>query len=70
MYARVNGKLNLSRLHEEIEDFYSYMSPTLYEHNVRLLVVDRLKDCITTLWPDSHVEIVGSFRTGLYLPTR
>lgn len=62
--------VSLSRLHEEIEDFFSYMSPTLEEHSVRLLVVERLTKCIKGLWPTAHVEIFGSFRTGLYLPTR
>jgi len=58
------------RLHEEIVDFFNYMSPTEEEHVVRLNVVHRIKTVINNLWPESVVEIFGSFRTGLYLPTR
>ncbi|KAG8231510.1 hypothetical protein J437_LFUL011548, partial [Ladona fulva] len=56
-------------LHEEIEDFYQYMSPTPEEHQLRLDVVRRIKKVTLRLWPEAHVEIFGSFRTGLYLPT-
>ncbi|OXA60136.1 Non-canonical poly(A) RNA polymerase PAPD5 [Folsomia candida] len=68
----VQGKL-YSRgpvgLHEEMEDFFNYMSPTEEEHSVRLSVVHRIKSVIHSLWPESTVEVFGSFRTGLYLPT-
>lgn len=56
-------------LHEEIEDFFSYMCPSTEEHNLRLRVVKRIEQIINELWPDSKVEVFGSFRTGLYLPT-
>ena len=56
-------------LHEEIKDFYDYMSPTLEEAYMRTEVVDRIKSVVQDLWPDAQVEIFGSFRTGLYLPT-
>ncbi|XP_034947287.1 terminal nucleotidyltransferase 4B-like isoform X2 [Chelonus insularis] len=56
-------------LHEEIEDFYTYMCPSNEEHCLRLRVVKRIEQIIADLWPDSKVEIFGSFRTGLYLPT-
>lgn len=46
------------------------MSPTPEEHHLRLSVVHRIKDVISGLWPEALVEIFGSFRTGLYLPTR
>ena len=58
------------RLHEEIIDFYDYMCPSSEEHYLRLRVVKRIEQVILDLWPDSKVEIFGSFRTGLYLPTR
>jgi DNA polymerase sigma len=57
-------------LHEEIEDFFTYMCPSNEEHKLRLRVIKRIKQVIYDLWPDSKVEIFGSFRTGLYLPTR
>ncbi|XP_076330343.1 terminal nucleotidyltransferase 4B-like [Tachypleus tridentatus] len=56
-------------LHEEIEDFYLYMMPSPEEHQMRFDVVKRIKLTITSLWPQAKVEIFGSYRTGLYLPT-
>ncbi|KAJ2938957.1 hypothetical protein O0L34_g17769 [Tuta absoluta] len=46
-----------------------YMSPTETEHLVRTTVVNRIRHAILTLWPQARVEVFGSFRTGLYLPT-
>jgi len=57
-------------LHEEIEDFYNYMCPTVEEHELRVNVVRRIEKVVLSLWQDATVEIFGSFRTGLYLPTR
>ncbi|XP_012266386.1 terminal nucleotidyltransferase 4B-like [Athalia rosae] len=56
-------------LHEEIEDFYSYMCPSMEEHKLRIRVVKRIEEVIHDLWPNSNVEVFGSFPTGLYLPT-
>ncbi|RWS31730.1 non-canonical poly(A) RNA polymerase PAPD5-like protein [Leptotrombidium deliense] len=56
-------------LHEEIQHFYDYMSPTREEHHIRSCVVERIKNVITNIWPQATVEIFGSFSTGLYLPT-
>ena len=56
-------------LHEEIKLFFDYMSHRPSEQYMRQLVVDRIKDVIQSLWPAAKVEIFGSFRTGLYLPT-
>ncbi|BFZ19546.1 hypothetical protein BsWGS_22585 [Bradybaena similaris] len=56
-------------LHEEIIDFYEYMSPQAQEADMRHDVVERLRTVIEDLWPDARVEVFGSFRTGLYLPT-
>lgn len=56
-------------LHEEIENFYQYMMPSPEEHQMRINVVERIKQVIISLWPQAKVEIFGSFRTGLYLPT-
>lgn len=46
-----------------------YMSPTETEHLVRSTVVSRIRVAIASLWPAARVEVFGSFRTGLYLPT-
>ncbi|KAF3686865.1 Non-canonical poly(A) RNA polymerase PAPD5 [Channa argus] len=56
-------------LHEEIKDFYEYISPRPEEEKMRLEVVDRIKGVIQDLWPSAEVQVFGSFNTGLYLPT-
>lgn len=58
-----------SRLHEEIEQFYAHMVPTQTEHALRVQVVARIEQIVLNLWPAARVEMFGSFRTGLYLPT-
>uniref|UniRef100_A0A8C9CD25 Terminal nucleotidyltransferase 4B n=1 Tax=Phocoena sinus TaxID=42100 RepID=A0A8C9CD25_PHOSS len=57
------------RLHEEISDFYEYMSPRPEEEKMRMEVVNRIESVIKELWPSADVQIFGSFKTGLYLPT-
>ncbi|CAG9837125.1 unnamed protein product [Diabrotica balteata] len=56
-------------LNQEIEHFYRYMSPTYAEDRIRLEVVNRIEKIITSKWSEAKVEIFGSYRTGLYLPT-
>ncbi|XP_075433139.1 terminal nucleotidyltransferase 4B isoform X1 [Ascaphus truei] len=56
-------------LHEEILDFYKYMSPRPEEEKMRMEVVNRIESVIKELWPNADVQIFGSFKTGLYLPT-
>lgn len=56
-------------LHQEIEQFYAHMIPTPLEHAARLEVVSRIESTVLALWPGARVEVFGSFRTGLYLPT-
>jgi len=58
-----------SRLHQEIEQFYAHMIPTATEHTMRMEVVTRIENAVLSLWPNAQVEVFGSFRTGLYLPT-
>ncbi|XP_026867530.2 terminal nucleotidyltransferase 4A-like [Electrophorus electricus] len=56
-------------LHEEIMDFYEFMSPRPEEEAMRRDVVNRIETVIKDLWPTANVQIFGSFSTGLYLPT-
>ncbi|XP_054638941.1 terminal nucleotidyltransferase 4A-like isoform X2 [Dunckerocampus dactyliophorus] len=56
-------------LHEEIVDFFNFMSPRPEEEAMRRDVVKRIGSVIKELWPTARVEIFGSFSTGLYLPT-
>ena len=46
------------------------MLPTKDEHHARLGVVERVRKAVKNIYPHARVEIFGSFRTGLYLPTR
>ncbi|XP_023133349.2 terminal nucleotidyltransferase 4A-like [Amphiprion ocellaris] len=59
----------INGLHEEIVDFFSFMSPRPEEEAMRRDVVNRIESVIKDLWPTARVEIFGSFSTGLYLPT-
>ena len=45
-----------ARLHEEITDFYAYISPRPEEERMRLEVVDRIKGVINDLWPSAEVK--------------
>lgn len=56
-------------LHEEVIDFYNFMSPRPEEAAMRKEVVNRIEMVIKELWPTADVQIFGSFSTGLYLPT-
>ncbi|KAL6113431.1 tent4b [Pungitius sinensis] len=56
-------------LHEEVKDFFMYISPRAEEEKMRAEVVDRIKEVIKDLWPSAEVQVFGSFSTGLYLPT-
>lgn len=48
--------LILCRLHEEVSDFYEYISPRPEEEKMRLEVVDRIKGVIHDLWPSAEVH--------------
>ncbi|XP_068179601.1 terminal nucleotidyltransferase 4A-like [Antennarius striatus] len=59
----------INGLHEEIVDFFNFISPRPEEEAMRRGVVNRIEGVIKDLWPTARVEIFGSFSTGLYLPT-
>ncbi|XP_029191114.2 terminal nucleotidyltransferase 4B-like [Acropora millepora] len=56
-------------LHEEMCDFYNFMKPRQEEHAMRQEVISRIQKVVKGLWPTAEVEVFGSYRTGLYLPT-
>jgi non-canonical poly(A) RNA polymerase PAPD5/7 len=58
----------LLQLHEEIIDFYDYMQPSVKDNEDRLDVIQRIKTIAQELWPDSQIDIFGSYETGLWLP--
>ena len=43
-------------LHEEIKDFFAYMSPRPEEHQMRDDVVRRVREVIHSLWPNAKVR--------------
>ncbi len=50
--------LSLSRLHEEIKDFYEYISPRPEEEHMRQEVVTRIHRVIKDLWPNAEVSVL------------
>lgn len=48
-----------SRLHEEIIDFYNFMSPCPEEAAMRREVVKRIETVVKDLWPAADVGIVS-----------
>ncbi len=62
-----NGDVSLfSRLHEEIRDFFQYMSPRPEEHHMRDAVVRRIREVIHELWPAAKVSLDSTrYNTGI-----
>eukprot|EP00049_Salpingoeca_infusionum_P006593 m.108993 g.108993 ORF g.108993 m.108993 type:complete len:468 (+) comp13360_c1_seq1:375-1778(+) len=56
-------------LHQEIEDFYQWVQPREYEAEIRKAIILQVEQVVLSLWPHAQVDVFGSFRTGLYLPT-
>jgi len=68
-WARPPYSPHVLGLHEEILDFFEFMKPIEEEEFMRNRVVERIKAVVSRVWPESKVEIFGSFATKLYLPT-
>lgn len=56
------------RLHQEVEDFSIWISPTSKEHDVRAHVVKRVVDAVESALPQCRAHPFGSFSTKLYGP--
>jgi len=56
-------------LHKEIEDFVQWVSPTEEEKKMRQEVLGKIQSVVQILWPQARVEIIGSYKTELCLPT-
>jgi non-canonical poly(A) RNA polymerase PAPD5/7 len=67
--GRVYSNDLLDMLHEEIDDYVEYISPTPAEHAVRYLVIQRVEAAVQSLWPNALVQVFGSYETHLYLPS-
>ncbi|KAJ8517208.1 hypothetical protein ONZ45_g5584 [Pleurotus djamor] len=55
-------------MHDEIEAFVKWASPTKEEDEMRGLVVRLIQQAVTKAYPDAQVLPFGSFATKLYLP--
>lgn len=67
--VRENYTDDMIGLHREVKEFYEYIKPTSEEAEMRKFVVDHLREVISQLWPSMKMEVFGSYRTNLYLPT-
>ena len=56
-------------LHDEIHDFFNWICPTEAECTMRSEVVKRVRNAVNKVWPLGIVEVYGSYKSGLYLPT-
>ncbi|KAH8106935.1 hypothetical protein BXZ70DRAFT_915720 [Cristinia sonorae] len=64
-----NGCHNVAQmLHEEVDAFVKYISPTPVEDDVRSMVVQLVRRAIVDAFPDAEVLPFGSYETKLYLP--
>lgn len=64
--------LTINRLHNEILDFYDFVEPQPYEHELRNQLVNRVQNALgTRRFPQDSGRVLcfGSFPAGLYLPT-
>ncbi|KAJ3050127.1 hypothetical protein HK097_008903 [Rhizophlyctis rosea] len=59
----------LQMLHEEINDYVAWMSPSEAEHKLRILTIARLRNVVRKIWPAAEMSVFGSFETRLYLPS-
>ncbi|KAJ3110505.1 hypothetical protein HK100_003014 [Physocladia obscura] len=61
---------NLTEMfNQEVMDYVNYIAPTVAEHSVRHLTIERLRFVVKKIWPTVKCEVFGSFSTKLYLPT-
>ncbi|GFP90215.1 non-canonical poly(A) RNA polymerase papd5 [Phtheirospermum japonicum] len=67
--ANCRFKSPMLRLHKEILDFCDFLSPTPEEQESRNAAIASVSDVIKYIWPDAEVEVFGSFKTGLYIPS-
>ncbi|PSS05599.1 Non-canonical poly(A) RNA polymerase [Actinidia chinensis var. chinensis] len=67
--ANCRFKSPLLQLHKEILDFCDFLSPTPEEKASRNAAVESVFGVVRYIWPNCKVEVFGSFKTGLYLPT-
>ena len=52
----------------EIKDFVAYISPSKAEIEARNITIGKIRNSVSTLWPDADLHVFGSYATDLYLP--
>ncbi|KAI3689307.1 hypothetical protein L2E82_47261 [Cichorium intybus] len=67
--ANCRFKSPMLQLHKEILDFCDFLSPTPEEQVSRDTAVESVSHVIKYIWPKCKVEVFGSFKTGLFLPS-
>ncbi|KAK4439189.1 Terminal nucleotidyltransferase 4B [Sesamum alatum] len=67
--ANCRFKSPMLQLHKEILDFCDFLSPTREEQQSRNAAIESVFDVVKYIWPNAEVEVFGSFKTGLYLPS-
>lgn len=63
------NQIGIIRLHEEMKAFYEAVLPQPKDQLDREEVIKRITTAVKDLWSSARVEVFGSFRTGLYLPS-
>ncbi|CAD8121914.1 unnamed protein product [Paramecium sonneborni] len=56
------------RLHNEMIEFFNYISPSDQEHKRRITAYMRVEKYLQDLAPEAQIESFGSFKTKMYLP--
>ena len=56
------------RLHNELIEFYLYITPSEPEHAARVAAFESLKALLLAKVPEAEVKEFGSFASRLYLP--
>ncbi|KAI9911715.1 hypothetical protein PsorP6_009369 [Peronosclerospora sorghi] len=57
-------------LHEEIVAYTTYTKTTVAKMAVHIeAMIENVRTCVQSLWPQSHVETFGSYATGIWLPS-
>lgn len=59
----------LVRLHNEILEFCSFISPSVKELDQRKALLEEIQAVVSSLWPASRLEVFGSQMTQLLTPT-
>lgn len=57
------------RLHQELVELVTYLTPLEEERAERQAAITRVSDVVQSIWPSAEIAVFGSYAMGLYLPT-